>query len=349
MLLALKVEQELTKDEILELYVNIMVVRQTRLRRASGSAHVLRQAGGRVEPAATRHARRHHQKTGRRQPHQRPGVGAQTSQPRAAADVPTTLHQRAGVPRRGGGADHGASPSARHRLAGALSGGVGAATALRALRRGHLHRLRGLHHPRHRASGSRANGGERRADRVRPAPWLSRAGGPHRRGFGRRRGRSRGRRAGAPKLSNGRPLGTGGGGRGRREHRERGAAERRTRRKSTGSVCAGDPTSMPMSWARCRERPPKSSPSAMWCASSGRTIVGACGNCRTSKARWWRCIRIPRRARIGRWLGLLQQAVQSRPASQAAAWLRLQAVRVLGGAGERRHPGDGVLGYAVGA
>ena len=94
MLLALKIETELEKDEILELYINEMPFGKRAYGAEAAARTYYGKSLGRTEHSATRHARRRTAGPNRGQPHQRPGTGTQTPQPGAVENARPRLHHR---------------------------------------------------------------------------------------------------------------------------------------------------------------------------------------------------------------------------------------------------------------
>ena len=191
MLLALQVERELDKDEILELYVNIMAFGKHAYGVQAAAYTYYGKPVGELNLAQLAMLAGVIKKRRGRQSHQRRRVGTGAPQSGVAPNVPAWLDQPNGIRAGRGNADYRRSFPTRHRSLGPLSSRVGAARTVRPLWAGHLLRLHRLHHAELETTGNRAAGGSARAGRLRPPARLSRRRGSRRhRRTPQRRGRS---------------------------------------------------------------------------------------------------------------------------------------------------------------
>ena len=131
MLLAIKIEQERTKEKILELHINVVFFGKRAYGAEAAALTYYDRPLSELKPRAARDAGRY-QAAGLRQSDQRPGLGAEPPQPGARAHAGAGVDRPAGVregPRR---PDHRASAPSGTGAVGAVRGGVGAANSSRA-------------------------------------------------------------------------------------------------------------------------------------------------------------------------------------------------------------------------
>ena len=177
MLLAMRMEHELTKDEIFELYLNKSFFGNRAYGIGAAAEFYYGKTLDQLEPGRDGDAGLDPEVPVQRQSDHQSGARADPPRLRPAADARTGLHRSRPGNRRAGRADARDAARTPGRGAGTLRRGNGAAGNDRALRRRRPDQgLPRHHHHRPDTAGCSRPGGTRWPGRLRPPSWLARRG-----------------------------------------------------------------------------------------------------------------------------------------------------------------------------